>query len=123
MLRPIQDIGLNYSGINYQFSILGIAFILFVFTFQGIGVKSVRIATFGDWAMPESIRDELVLLGLPNFHWPFFRIYSKVKRCLIELLKTTTETAHTPKAPGKTLKKSNNPSLKWEWIWEAKHLL
>jgi len=120
MLRPLQDFGLNYNGKNYQFRVSGIGFLPFLFTFPGIAMESVWIAISGNWAIPESIRDVLVLLGLANFHWLCFRIYSKIKLCFIELLKTTTETAHTPKAPGKTLRKSNNPQLKWERTWEAK---
>jgi hypothetical protein len=60
-----------------------------------------------------------VLLGFANFYRWFIRKYAKVTIPLTELLKMTTETARTPKAPGKAVGKPNKPLPKWEWTGEA----
>jgi hypothetical protein len=77
------------------------------------------MATIEDWPKTKSIRDVQVFLGFANVYRRFIRKYAQVMLPLAELLKTTTETARTPKAPGKALGKPNKPLPKWKWTREA----
>jgi len=72
-------------------------------------MDSDRIATIEDWPTPESIWDVQVLLGFANFYRRFIRKFAKVTLPLTEVLRTTTETASTPTAPGKPLRMPNKP--------------
>jgi len=119
VLERLREFGLYCKAEKCKFGVAEVGFLGFVINSEGIGMESDRIATIEDWPTPKSIRNVQVLPGFGNFYRQFIRKYAKVTIPLTELLKTTIETARTPKAPRKAVGKPNKPLPKWEWTREA----